>query len=107
MPPFGDIWGNKFFLLKPILQVRPIVGKLLNALSTPSQQVSPFTTLETGREPETKRVPQLFLGWLLGTRSAIGQYFSLSLVTVPDASAKVDSAQFPSPGESCNSSILD
>ena len=33
--------------------------------------------------------------------------FSLSLVTVPDASAKVISAQFPSPRESCNSSILD
>ena len=55
-----------FLPLKPILQVRPIVGKLLNALSTPSQQVRPFTTLGTGREPETKYVPQLFLGSLLG-----------------------------------------
>ena len=61
-----------------------------------------------GREPETKRVPQLCLGsLLLMRRSAIGQYFFLSLVTVPDASAKVNSAQFPSHGESCNSSILD
>ena len=34
-------------------------------------------------------------------------FFSLFLVTVPDASAKVNSAQFPSPSESCNSSILD
>ena len=97
-----------FFPLKPILQVRPIVGKLLNALSTPSQQVSPFTTLETRREPERKYVPQLFMGSLLLTRrSAIGQYFSLSLVTIPDTSAKVNSAQFPSPSESSNSSILD
>ena len=30
---------------------------------------------ETGRELELKYVPQLFLGWLLGTcRSAIGQF---------------------------------
>ena len=69
-----------FFPLKPILQVRPIVGKLLNALSTPSQQASPFTTLETRREPEPKCVPQLSLGSLLLTRrSAIGQCVSLSL----------------------------
>ena len=52
--------------------------------------------------------PQLFLGSLLLTRcSAISQYFSLSLLTVPEASAKVNSAQFPSPDESWNSSILD
>ena len=43
-----------------------------------------FTTLETTRELELKCVPQLFLGLLLGTRqSAIGQFFFLSLVTVP------------------------
>ena len=89
-----------FFPLKPILQVRPIVGKLLNALSTPSQQVSPFTTLETGREPEPKYVPQF-------APLSYWPIFSLSLVTVPKASAKVNSAQFPSPGESCNCSILD
>ena len=45
---------------------------------------------------EPKCVPQVFLGRLLGTRrSAIGQFFSLSLVTVPDVFAKVNSAQFP------------
>ena len=105
LPPYGDIWSNMFFPLKPILQVRPIVGKLLNALSTPSQQVSPFTTLETRREPESKWVPQLFLGSLLVTRrSAIEQCFSLSFVTDPEAFAKVNSAQFPTPGESCTSS---
>ena len=42
-------------------------------------------------------MPQLFLGSLLGTCiSAIGQFFSLSLVTVPGAFANVNSAQFPS-----------
>ena len=86
LPPFGGIWGNMFFPLKPILQVRPIVGKLLNALSTPSQQVSPFITLETRRQPERKYVPQLFLGSLLLTRRpAIGQFVFRSLVTVPEA----------------------
>ena len=45
---------------------------------------------------EPKCIPQLFLGWLLGTRwSAIGQFFSLSLVTVPEVFAKENSAQFP------------
>ena len=38
----------------------------------------------------------LFLGSLLGTlRSAIDQFFSLSLVTVPEVFAKVNSIQFP------------
>ena len=37
------------------------------------------------------------MGSLLGKRrSAIGQFFSLSLVTVPDVFAEVDSAQPPS-----------
>ena len=42
-------------------------------------------------------MPQLFLGWLLGTRrSAIGHFFSVSLVTVPDVFAKVNLAQIAS-----------
>ena len=46
---------------------------------------------------ETKRIPQLFLGLLLGMRrSAIGSIFSWSLVTIPEVFAKVNSAQFPS-----------
>ena len=39
--------------------------------------------------------PQLFLGWLLGTRqSAIGQFFPLSLATFPQVFAKFNSVQF-------------
>ena len=45
-----------------------------------------FATLETRRELETKCVPQLFLGSIL------------SLVTVPEVSAKVNSIQIPSKG---------
>ena len=53
-----------------------------------------FATVETRRELEPNCVAQLFLGWLLGTRwSAIGQFFSLSLVTFPEVFAKVTSAQ--------------
>ena len=56
-----------------------------------------FAPSETGGELETKFTRQLFLGLLLGTRwSAIGQFFSLTLVTVPEVFAKVNSAQFPS-----------
>ena len=41
-----------------------------------NRPVCPFTTLETTRELETKCVPQLVLGTLLGTRQlAIGQCF--------------------------------
>ena len=41
--------------------------------------------------------PRLFQGLLLGSRrSAIGQSFSLSLVTIPELFAKVNSAEFPS-----------
>ena len=49
------------------------------------------------------------VSWIVtGTRcSAIGHCFSLSLVTDPEAFAKVNSAQFPTSGESCTSSILD
>ena len=55
------------------------------------------------RELEPKRVPQWFLGSLLGTRrSAIGQFFSLSLTTVPEVCAKVNSAQFPSRMADCS-----
>ena len=52
-----------------------------------------FATLETRRELEPKYLPQLFLGSLLETRLlAIGQYFSLSLATVPEVFAKVNVA---------------
>ena len=54
------------------------------------------------RELEPKCVPQLLLGSLLGTRrSAIGQFFSLSLA-VPEVFAKVNSAQFPSRMADCS-----
>ena len=60
-------------------------------------------TLKMRRELEPKRVPQWFLGSLLGTRrSAIGQFFSLSLTTVPEVCAKVNSAQFPSRMADCS-----
>ena len=37
---------------------------------------TPFATSEMRREAELKCLPQLFLGWLLGTHcSAIGQFF--------------------------------
>ena len=50
---------------------------------------------EMGLEP--KCFPQLFVGSLFGTRrSAIGQVLSLSLVTVPEVFAKVNSALVPS-----------
>ena len=43
--------------------------------------------------------PRLFIGSLLGSRqSAIGQSFSLSLVTIPELFAKVHSAEFQDPG---------
>ena len=54
------------------------------------------TTIRSFRNEEMKPkcFPQLFLGLLLGTRrSAIGQFFSLSFVTVPEVFAKVNSAQ--------------
>ena len=60
-------------------------------------------TLKMRRELEPKRVPQWFLGSLLGTRrSAIGQFFSLSLTTVPEVYAKVNSAHFPSRMADCS-----
>ena len=53
------------------------------------------------RELEPKCVAQLFLGLFWRMRwSAIGQFFPLSLVTIPEVSAKVNSAQFPSRFES-------
>ena len=43
-----------------------------------------------------KCVPQLFVGSFQGTcQSAIGQFFSLSLVTVPEFFAKGNSSQSP------------
>ena len=60
-------------------------------------QTSAFATLETRRELQPKCVLQLFLGLSLGTRrSAIGHFFPLSLVTVPEVFAKVNPTQFPS-----------
>ena len=45
---------------------------------------------------EKKFDPRLFLGLLLGSHwSTIGQSFSLSLVTIPELFAKVNSAEFP------------
>ena len=61
-------------------------------------QMGGFTShyAEVTRELGSKCVPQLCLRSYLGTRwSAIGQLFSLSLVTVPDVFGKVISAQFP------------
>ena len=56
-----------------------------------------FATLEMRGELEPKYIPQLLLGSLLGEhRSAIGQFFPLSLVTVPEVFAEVYSVQFPS-----------
>ena len=49
-----------------------------------------FPTLEGGKELEPNCVPHLFLGTLLGTsRLAIGQFLSLSLVTVPEVFSKL------------------
>ena len=46
-------------------------------------------------ELEPKCVPQLCLGLLLGTRrSAIGQVFFLSVVTVPEVFAKLTRLSF-------------
>ena len=51
--------------------------------------------IRSEKELEPKYLPQLFLGSLLVTRrSAIGQIFFLSLVTVPEVFAWVNSAQF-------------
>ena len=56
-----------------------------------------IATLERRKELEPKCAPQLILGSLLMTRrSAIGQFFSQSLETVPEVFAKVNSAHFPS-----------
>lgn len=48
----------------------------------------PFATIKKRRELEPKCAPHLFLGLLLGRRR--------SALTVPEASAKVNLAQFPS-----------
>ena len=67
-----------------------------------NRPVFPFATLETTKKKQTNKlepkcVPQLFLRSLLGTRqSAVGQFFSLSLVTVPEVFMKVKSAKFSS-----------
>ena len=51
--------------------------------------------IRSEKELEPKCLPQLFLGSLLVTRrSAIGQFFFLSLVTVPEVFAWVNSARF-------------
>ena len=49
-----------------------------------------LATLEGERELEPNCVPHLFLGTLPGTsRLDIGQFFSLSLVTVPEVFSKL------------------
>ena len=54
-----------------------------------------FSSLEARRELEPKCIPQVFLGSLLMTRrSAIRQFFSQSLETVPEVFAKVNSSSF-------------
>ena len=54
-----------------------------------------FDTQVTKRELDPKCVPQLLLGSSLGARrSAIGQFFSMSPVTVPEILAEVSSPQF-------------
>ena len=52
-------------------------------------------TLKLRREMGPKFVPQGLLGSFPGTcRSGIGQFFSMSLVTVPEVFAKVNTVQF-------------
>ena len=61
----------------------------------PKKKTKAFATLERALEP--KCVPQLFLGSLLWTRwSSVSHFFYLSLVTIPEVFAKVNSTQFPS-----------
>ena len=55
---------------------------------------SPLKERKTKRGLVPKCVPQLFVGSFLVT-SAIGQFFSLSLVTVPKVFAKVNLVQSP------------
>ena len=56
-----------------------------------------YSTLETRRELRPKCIQQLFVESLLETRqSAIGQFFPLSLVTVPEVFEKVNFVQFVS-----------
>ena len=57
---------------------------------------SPLKERKTKRGLVPKCVPQLFVGSFLVTyQSAIGQFFSLSLVTVPKVFAKVNLVQSP------------
>ena len=54
------------------------------------------STSQKGSELEPNCILHLFLGWLLSLcQSPIGQFFSLSLVTVPETFAKIKSVQFP------------
>ena len=82
----------------PEVEVRPspIVGVKTNA-GRESFMTSVSSPLEKRKgELEPKCVLQLFPGSLLGMRrSAIGQLFFLSLLTIPEVFAKVNSAQFP------------
>ena len=57
-----------------------------------------FATLATRRKLEPKCVPRWFLGWALWrTAQLLANFFYLSLVTIPDIFAKVNSALFPYP----------
>ena len=82
----------------PEVEVRPspIVGVKTNA-GRESFMTSVSSPLEKRKgELEPKCVLQLFPVSLLGMRrSAIGQLFFLSLLTIPEVFAKVNSTQFP------------
>ena len=66
----GEVQIALSFAEAPLLLAKGTLGGEVSRLSFP------FATLETRRELELKYVPQMFLGWLLGTpRSAISQIF--------------------------------
>ena len=81
-----------------ILNLRPIFLHFYVHKRNSAKTVnSPLATQETTRELQPKWVSQLFLISLPVTRhSAIGQFFLLPQVTVPDVFAKVNSTQSPS-----------
>ena len=97
--------GRDYYVIENFMKAR---GRRKNAfivrLSVISRVDGPFAIrhFRSEKEMEPKCVPQLFRGSLLGTRrSAIGQFFSVSLVTVPEVFAKVNSPQFLSHFSSC------
>lgn len=91
------IWQTKKELIR-ILNSTYHFTLILARLSPPLNERSTSKLYsETRRELEQKYVPQLVLGLLLGKgSSATGLFFSQSLVTAPEVSAKVNLAQFSS-----------